>query len=108
MSKRILFSVILSLMAALGLWRSVTAQEALPFEKAECPFSIPIGYRIDCGFVRVPEDRSQTNSPLIKIGVAIVHSTSTQPAPDPIFFLNGGPGGALVAALPNMLQGFDP
>ena len=72
------------------------------------PFPIPIGYRIDCGFVSVPEDRSQPDSPLIKIGVAVVHSRADQPAPDPIFFLNGGPGGALIAALPNMLSGFDP
>ncbi len=115
MAKRLLLGVGLSLIVTLGLWRSVMAREAVPppaavppFEKADCPFPIPIGYRVDCGSVSVPEDRSQTNSPLIKIGVALVHSTSAQPAPDPIFFLNGGPGGALVASLPNMLPGFDP
>ena len=109
MSRKLLIGVGLSLILALGVWRSGMAQAAVPrFEKAECPFPIPIGYRIDCGFVNVPEDRSQANSPLIKIGVAIVHSTSTNPASDPIVILNGGPGGAIVAALPNMLQGFDP
>jgi pimeloyl-ACP methyl ester carboxylesterase len=109
MSKRLLIGAVLSLIATFGLWRSVTAQAAVPpFEKVECPFPAPIGYRIDCGFVSVPEDRSRVNSPLIKIGVAIVHSTSATPAPDPIFFLNGGPGGAIIAALPNMLPGFDP
>jgi pimeloyl-ACP methyl ester carboxylesterase len=107
--KRLLSGVGLSVLLALGLWRAATAQEdVLPFEKAECPFSVPIGYRIDCGFVSVPEDRLQSGSPTIKIGVAVVHSRAAQPAPDPIFFLNGGPGGALVAALPNMLAGFDP
>ena len=96
-------------MLGLWLWRAATAQEVVPpFEKAECPFPVPIGYRIDCGFVSVPEDRSQPDSPLIKIGVALVHSRADQPAPDPIFFLNGGPGGALIAALPNMLAGFEP
>jgi len=96
-------------MLAMWLWRAATAQETVPpFEKAECPFPVPIGYRIDCGFVSVLEDRSQPGSPTIKIGVAVVHSRADQPAPDPIFFLNGGPGGALVAALPNMLSGFDP
>jgi pimeloyl-ACP methyl ester carboxylesterase len=107
--EKLLSTVILGLIVALGVWRTVTAQaDVPPFETAECPFPSPIGYRIDCGFVSVPEDRSQANSPSIKIGVAIVHSTNAQPAPDPIFFLNGGPGGALVAALPNMLPGFDP
>ena len=109
MSKRLLFSIILSLIAVSSVWRSVTAQDVMPpFEKAGCPFPVPFGYRIDCGFVSVPEDRSLPNSSLIKIGVALVHSTSDHPAPDPIFFLNGGPGGAIVAALPNMLRAFDP
>src|SRR5512140_2090761 len=109
MSKRLLLSIGLSLILAAWLWRSVGAQaDVSPFEKAECPFSIPIGYRIDCGFVSVPEDRTQPDSPLLKIGVAWVHSRAERPAPDPIFFLHGGPGGALVAALPHMLSGFDP
>ena len=107
--KRLLSGFGLSVLLALVLWQAATAQEVVPpFETAECPFPIPIAYRIDCGFVSVPEDRSQPGSPLIKIGVALVHSRADQPAPDPIFFLNGGPGGALVAALPNMLSGFDP
>ena len=60
MTKKLLTVVVLSLTVALGLWRSVAAQEAAPpFEKAECPFTVPFGYRIDCGFVSVPEDRSQ-------------------------------------------------
>ncbi len=109
MTKKLLVGVGLSLILSVWLWRAATAQEVVPpFETAECPFPVPIGYRIDCGFVSVPEDRSQPGSPLIKIGVALVHSRAAQPAPDPIFFLNGGPGGALIAALPNMLSGFDP
>ena len=109
MSRKIFVGIIVSWIAALALGRAVAAQEAVPpFEKAECPFPVPFGYRIDCGFVSVPEDRSQAGSPSIKIGVAIVHSTNDRPAPDPIFFLNGGPGGAIVAALPNMLPAFDP
>jgi pimeloyl-ACP methyl ester carboxylesterase len=109
MTKKLLVGVGLSLILSVWLWQAATAQEVvLPFETAECPFPIPIGYRIDCGYVSVPEDRAQPNSPQIKIGVALVHSRAAQPAPDPIFFLNGGPGGALIAALPNMLSGFDP
>lgn len=109
MTKKLLIGVGFSLIVMLAMWRSAAAQANVPpFEKAECPFPVPIGYRIDCGFVSVPEDRSQPNSPLIKIGVALAHSNSTNPAPDPIFFLNGGPGGAIVAALPNMLQAVDP
>jgi pimeloyl-ACP methyl ester carboxylesterase len=108
MMKKLLIGVGLSVLLMLVLWRSVTAQKAPSFETTECPFPVPIDYRIDCGFVSVPEDRSQPNSSLIEIGVAVVHSRAAQPAPDPIFFLNGGPGGAVVAALPNLLPGFDP
>jgi pimeloyl-ACP methyl ester carboxylesterase len=109
MTKRLQIGVGLSLIWSLWLWRSAAAQEMVPpFEKADCPFSVPIGYRIDCGFVSVPEDRSHANGSSIELGVAIVHSSSADPAPDPIFFLNGGPGGAIIAALPRFAPGFDP
>ncbi len=102
----IILSILLLLISPL---RAITAQAGVPpFEKAECPFDVPIGYRIECGFVSVPEDRSQPGGRTIKIGTAVVHSTSDRPQADPLVFLSGGPGGAIVAALPNMLQALDP
>lgn len=62
------------------------------FAPGECPFEAPAGLKITCGFVEAPEDRSAAAPNLIRLAVAIVHSSAAQPAPDPIIFLNGGPG----------------
>jgi pimeloyl-ACP methyl ester carboxylesterase len=62
------------------------------FAEAECPFH-PGGWAVTCGYLTVPENRSQENGREIRLFVAIVHSTSDPPANDPIIFLHGGPGG---------------
>jgi pimeloyl-ACP methyl ester carboxylesterase len=95
--------------AQVGALHAAALQAAVPpFEQAACPAGIPFGYRVECGFVSVPEDRAQPGGRQIKIGVAVVHANADLPAPDPVFFLNGGPGGAIIAALPTLLRGFDP
>lgn len=62
------------------------------FEAVDCMFPVPAGYTIDCGYLFVPEDRSQPDSPLIQLHVAIVRSPNQTPAPDPVVYLEGGPG----------------
>lgn len=69
------------------------------FEAADCMFPVPAGYKIDCGYLFVPEDRSQPNSPLIQLHVAIVRSKSQNPAPDPVVYLQGGPGAHTLDAI---------
>ena len=65
------------------------------FEPAECQFRLPPGRDVTCGYVVVPEDRSsETGSERrVWLHVAIIHSKSDEPAPDPIVYLGGGPGG---------------
>lgn len=62
------------------------------FEPAECSYPIPEGDKIECGYLIVPEDRSQTGGPTIRVHVVNFKSRSDNPAPDPIFLLPGGPG----------------
>ena len=62
------------------------------FEATSCPFDIPPGETIQCGYLDVPENRSRPDSLLIRLGIAIVKSHSADPAPDPIIFLRGGLG----------------
>jgi pimeloyl-ACP methyl ester carboxylesterase len=63
------------------------------FEAADCMFDkSSISNQIDCGYLHVPEDRALANSPMIKLAVAIVRSTNLHPAPDPVIYLQGGPG----------------
>lgn len=69
------------------------------FEAADCMFPVPAGYKIDCGYLFVPEDRSQPDSPLIQLHVAIVRSKSQNPAPDPVVYLQGGPGAHTLDAI---------
>jgi len=60
---------------------------------AQCQFEIPPGQTVDCDYLTVPEDRSQPDGPTIRLHVAIFRSHSDNPAPDPIVYLEGGPGG---------------
>jgi pimeloyl-ACP methyl ester carboxylesterase len=60
------------------------------FEEAECQFEVPSGVEVDCGYLSVPEDRSQEDGPIIRLHVAI--GRAQNPKPDPVVILNGGPG----------------
>jgi Tol biopolymer transport system component/pimeloyl-ACP methyl ester carboxylesterase len=83
-------------------WRPDPA--ALPayvplYEPAACQFDTPSGYEIACGYLTVPEDRSQPGGSQIRLHVAIFKSTSPNPEPDPVVHLVGGPGGSLLDAV---------
>ncbi|MCA9914031.1 MAG: alpha/beta fold hydrolase, partial [Anaerolineae bacterium] len=73
----------------------VYAQDYIPvFEPGRCPFIKPTGLNIDCGVVTVPADWGNTDGDMITLEVALVHSNSDTPEPDPIVLLVGGPGGS--------------
>jgi pimeloyl-ACP methyl ester carboxylesterase len=92
-------------------WRPEPA--ALPayvptFEPAVCQFPVPPGYTIECGYLVVPEDRSQPAGPQIRLHVAVLKSTSEHPEPDPVVHLVGGPGGSLLDdVVPYLRRGGD-
>jgi pimeloyl-ACP methyl ester carboxylesterase len=66
------------------------------FEETTCAFETPEGVNVSCGYAIVPEDRTVGMSRTIRLAVAVFHSTSDNPAPDPVMFLQGGPGGEAV------------
>ncbi len=71
------------------------AQGALPrFEAADCMFTEPSGYDPKCGYVIVPEDRSNPQSREIRLATAIFRSDNPDKAPEPVIYLDGGPGGS--------------
>jgi pimeloyl-ACP methyl ester carboxylesterase len=73
--------------------KSAPAQEIVPrFEPSDCPFNVPPGAEIECGYLVVPEDRGQPDGRAIRLAVAILKSRADNPAPDPVVFLAGGPG----------------
>lgn len=62
------------------------------YEPAECNYEVPEGDQIECGYLTVPEDRSQPDGRLIRLYVVNFKSKSENPAPDPLVVLIGGPG----------------
>jgi pimeloyl-ACP methyl ester carboxylesterase len=77
-----------------------SSASAVPrFEAANpCPYTLPAGQTLNqtvrCGYVVVPELHSQpSNGRTIKLGVVVFKSTSPNPVPIPIVYLEGGPGG---------------
>jgi pimeloyl-ACP methyl ester carboxylesterase len=69
------------------------------FESAPCPpipFPLPALENARCGFLVVPENRSQPEGRKIRLAVAIVPAVAQQPAPDPLVHLTGGPGGIAI------------
>ena len=67
--------------AACRLETSIVAQLGVQLPPAEC------------GYLTVPEDRGQPGGPSIRLHVAVFRSTGPSPAPDPVVYLEGGPGG---------------
>ena len=63
------------------------------FVTRPCPKELgaPKHTDVDCGFIRVPVDRSRPGSRMIKVAAAVVHSHDAQVAPEPILVLPGGP-----------------
>lgn len=64
------------------------------FEPEKCWFKEPPGRDVECGYLIVPEDHAKPDGPTLKIAVARFKSDALEPAPDPIIYLEGGPGGS--------------
>jgi pimeloyl-ACP methyl ester carboxylesterase len=88
---------------ALTLWASISlAQETTfdytpLFEEGACATTLPDDMDATCGTLTVPEDRSNPDSRNVILPVVIVHHPDGNPAPDPVIYLEGGPGGSPLA-----------
>jgi pimeloyl-ACP methyl ester carboxylesterase len=98
--------VLVALVGGYGIFRAVSPssrQATSPFQQVTpCPFGLGVGLieaqSVRCGWLSVPEDWSQPQGATIRLGVAIFKTSSPHPAPDPVLFLGGGPGGAVLQA----------
>ncbi len=71
------------------------------FVAADCEFDVPDGRDVTCGWLTVPEDRNNPeDGKTVRLHVAKFASESDNPAPDPIVYLEGGPGGEPLEAVP--------
>lgn len=80
------------------------------YRSAACPTpNIPgfpqadLGSNFKCGYLTVPENRYNPKGRKIRIAVAIANAATAHPQPDPILWLEGGPGGTGLAVAPSVL-----
>lgn len=76
------------------------------YEEAPCEFDIPEERDVTCGWLIVPEDRTNPDDRTIRLHVAQFDSDSDTPAPDPIVYLEGGPGGDALETVPFTFERF--
>ena len=79
------------------------AQNIGAFEPARCPMPIPRDTVVDCGYLTVPERHENPDGQQIELAVAIVRATDPNPRPDPVVYLEGGPGGSALWGLEGWL-----
>ncbi len=69
------------------------------YEEATCSFYSPPGTDVECGNLIVPEDHQDPNGTTIRLHVAVFRSPNANPQPDPIVYLEGGPGGSALETI---------
>lgn len=69
------------------------------FTEGDCPTPLAANGSVVCGTLTVPEDRSGDLNDTIDLAVVIYKATGSSPRPDPIVFLQGGPGGRSIATV---------
>lgn len=77
----------------------------------QCPYTLPadqrLGQTVQCGYVIVPEVHSATaTGKTIKLAVVVFKSSATNPAPEPVVYLEGGPGGHIQSTIDLMTGAF--
>lgn len=78
---------------------SITLAEDNSLNPVACDFTISVANEIDCFHLAVPENRVNPESNTITLSLAILRNPSGNPDPDPILFLQGGPGGSTLGTL---------
>ncbi len=86
---------------------STATTSSAVFHNAACPFKVGSGIKegqgVRCGFLTVPEDYSRPQGPTIQLAVAIFRPSSPPASSVPLFYLQGGPGGALLNDLGSLI-----
>ncbi len=83
-----------------------TASEAMPgdFFEDDCPFEAEVDEPFRCGYLLVPEDRAKQDGLTVEIAVVIIESHDRSPQPDPVLYLEGGPGGSALTSIDDWLD----
>lgn len=91
------------LLIVLGLLMPVHAQSAPALMPTDCPFP-PLDPTVRCATLSVPENRADPEGAQVQLMVAILPAFSPNPLPDPVIYLEGGPGFSAVFRLDLWIQ----
>jgi hypothetical protein len=74
------------------------------FDPIQCPPNLPTQLtNARCGYLVVPEDRTQPDDRTIQLFVAIIPAQSGKSAPDPVVYLGSGSGGIAIFEAPDLV-----
>ncbi|MBP1467907.1 alpha/beta fold hydrolase [Candidatus Chloroploca sp. M-50] len=59
---------------------------------------------VSCGYLIAPEDRSAPEGAEVSLALAMIPSRSATPRPDPIIYLDGGPGGSALFGIADWID----
>lgn len=83
-----------------------------PIAQIACPRPFPVdeieGKTMFCGTVMVPEDHAKPDGKTIPLKFTIMKARSLYPEPDPLVYLQGGPGGSTFTILNKLGKVFAP
>jgi pimeloyl-ACP methyl ester carboxylesterase len=89
--------------SAFATIRAGGADTRYPVKLEACPRPLPAGevegQTVICGRVEVPEVHGNDESRRIELAFAVLKARTQSPAPDPVVYLHGGPGGGAVRDL---------
>ena len=99
MKSRVLTSAIAAAILVAGASVSLGAQPGAPrLELSPCPPALaPAAANARCGTLSVYENRARQSGRRIDLRVLVLPATGPNRAPDPVFFIAGGPGSSIVA-----------
>ena len=69
------------------------------YEVGDCPFREPPGTSPVCGYMTVPEDRTNSDGRKVSIAVAVFPASSGSVTRPPVVYLEGGPGGEILEVI---------
>lgn len=94
---KLLFPLLLLTVSLAPAWGSAVPAETAALKFTSCQIGAadsPQHLEAQCTTLTVPEDRAKPEGKKIGLHIAVLRARTGQPAPDPLFFIAGGPGEA--------------
>ncbi len=104
----LLFTVVILFSSLAAPLTGAFSSPASSFEPAACVFDLPGGLQegtdVTCGYLTVPSDHDRPDGSKLKLAVAVFKHQGALSRPEPLFILQGGPGGSTLDVHPGLVQ----